>query len=119
VKSDPDVFADALVSGAAADDAGALIFQNPYASTFSTLMREAVKTRFVVSRPRCDELPAMRSIVRYAVPQSRDSHLHCAAMGQAANHAASAARCAAYGARDRIDGYRFAKRQSKPNSACA
>jgi hypothetical protein len=44
VKSDPDVFADALVSGAAADDAGAPIFQNSYTSTFSTLMREAVKS---------------------------------------------------------------------------
>jgi hypothetical protein len=112
VKSDPDVFADALVSGAAADDAGALIFQNSYTSTFSTLVREAVKTRLVVSPPRCNVLPAMRSI--------RDALFIAQPMGpgSAANHAASAG-CAAYGARDRIDGYRFAKRQGKLNSACA
>jgi hypothetical protein len=66
VKSDPDVFADALVSGAAADDAGALIFQKFCASTFSTLTREAVKTRIIVSRTWCGVLPAMRGIVRYA-----------------------------------------------------
>ena len=119
VKSGPDVFADALVSSAAAADPGALISQNFHTSTFSTFTREAVKTRFVVSWTRCSVLPAMRSIVRYAAPQSRTHTCIVQPMdpGSAAHHAASAARRAASGARDRSDGYRFAKRQGKPNSA--
>jgi len=72
VKSDPDVFADALVSGAAADDAGALIFQNSHTWTFSAFTREAVKAPIVVSRPRFIALPAGRSI-GYAALQSRDA----------------------------------------------
>jgi hypothetical protein len=118
VKSGPDVFADALVSGAAADDAGALIFQNSHTWTFSAFTREAVMTRIVVSRPRCIALPAVRSIVRYAALQSRDPHLHCAAIGPSAPRRKCGA-LRSIRARDRIDGYRFAKRQGKPNSACA